>query len=62
MRGGSSKRFDSPMAWFILIAIDLLLSGRYYDVAVRDLVMAIGALSLGQVVGECRSQVEYLKQ
>ena len=34
------------LAWLILIALTLLFSGRYLDVAVRDLVMAIGAFSL----------------
>ena len=33
------------MAWLVLIALTLLVSG-YYDVAVRDLVMAVGAFSL----------------
>lgn len=33
-------------AWLALIAVTLLASGRYLDVAVRDLVMAIGALTL----------------
>lgn len=32
--------------WLIGIAINLLLLGQYYDVAVRDVVMAIGAFSL----------------
>ena len=32
--------------WLVGIAINLLLSGQYFDVAVRDLVMAIGAFSL----------------
>ena len=32
--------------WLIAIAINLLLTGQYYDVAVRDVVMAIGAFSL----------------
>lgn len=36
-------------AWLVLIALSLLASGRYLDVAVRDLVMAIGAFSLGQL-------------
>ena len=31
------------MAWLILIAISLIAGTGYYDVAVRDLVMAIGA-------------------
>lgn len=35
------------MAWLIAIALQLLLWGRYLDIAVRDLVMAIGgALTL----------------
>lgn len=44
-------------AWLVLIALTLLLSGRYLDVAVRDLVMAAGAfvlakLSTGTVAAE----------
>ena len=37
------------MAWLISIALNLLISGHYYDVAVRDLVMAIGAFSLAKL-------------
>ena len=37
------------MAWLALIAITLLASGNYLDVAVRDLTMAIGALSLARL-------------
>src|SRR4051812_24149842 len=33
------------MAWLICIALQLLASGNYLDVAVRDLVMSIGAMS-----------------
>ena len=33
-------------AWLTLIALTLILSGSYLDVAVRDLVMAIGAYVL----------------
>ncbi|MBC6989871.1 MULTISPECIES: DoxX family membrane protein [Hymenobacter] len=36
------------MAWLVLIALNLLIS-RHYDVAVRDLVMAVGAWSLGRL-------------
>lgn len=36
------------MAWLALIAVNLIAAG-YFDVAVRDLVMAVGAYSLGQV-------------
>lgn len=36
--------------WLIGIAVNLLLTGQYYDVAVRDCVMAIGAFSLCMLV------------
>jgi len=32
-------------AWLVLIALTLIFSGHYLDVAVRDIVMAIGAFS-----------------
>ena len=35
--------------WLVLIALSLLASGNYLDVAVRDLVMAIGALTLARL-------------
>ena len=35
--------------WLVLIALSLLASGNYLDVAVRDLVMAIGALTLASL-------------
>jgi hypothetical protein len=35
--------------WLVLIALTLLTSGKYLDVAVRDLVMAIGAYSLAKI-------------
>jgi hypothetical protein len=38
------------MAWLIAIALQLILWGRYLDVAVRDLVMALGgALTLARL-------------
>jgi uncharacterized membrane protein YphA (DoxX/SURF4 family) len=37
------------MAWLIAIALTLLASGRYLDVAVRDLAMAVGAWSLAHL-------------
>src|SRR6476646_4034368 len=37
------------MAWLILIALQLVASGNYFDVAVRDLVMSIGAMSLARL-------------
>lgn len=36
-------------AWLTLIALTLLASGTFLDVAVRDLVMAIGAFSLARM-------------
>jgi uncharacterized membrane protein YphA (DoxX/SURF4 family) len=37
------------MAWLICIALQLLASGKYFDVAVRDLVMSIGAMSTARL-------------
>jgi uncharacterized membrane protein YphA (DoxX/SURF4 family) len=37
--------------WLVLIALSLLVSGNYLDVAVRDLAMAIGAFSLAKLSG-----------
>ena len=37
------------MAWLIAIALMLIFGGHYFDIAVRDLVMAIGAWSLGKL-------------
>jgi uncharacterized membrane protein YphA (DoxX/SURF4 family) len=36
-------------AWLIAIAINLLTTGAYLDVAVRDLVMAVGAFALAKL-------------
>jgi uncharacterized membrane protein YphA (DoxX/SURF4 family) len=36
-------------AWLVLIALTLLFSGKHLDVAVRDIVMAIGAFSLAKI-------------
>ena len=37
------------MAWLTLIALSLLTTGQYFDVAVRDLVMACGAFVLARL-------------
>jgi uncharacterized membrane protein YphA (DoxX/SURF4 family) len=42
-------------AWLIGIALNLVTTGNYYDVAVRDVVMAIGAFSLARLT-ELRSR------
>lgn len=36
-------------AWLLCIAINLITTGAYFDVAVRDIVMSISAFSLGQL-------------
>lgn len=38
------------MAWLVLIVLDLLLARRF-DIAVRDLTLAVGAYSLGTLAG-----------
>ena len=38
--------------WLVGIAINLLLTGEYYDIAVRDVVMAISAFSLSMLAAE----------
>jgi hypothetical protein len=37
------------MAWLVCIALQLIVGGHYLDVAVRDLVMAMGALTLAKL-------------
>lgn len=37
------------MAWLVLIALTLIFGGHYFDVAVRDIVMAIGAFCLASL-------------
>lgn len=37
------------MIWLICIALQLIIGGHFFDVAVRDLVMAIGALTLAKL-------------
>lgn len=36
-------------AWLIGIALNLVTTGRYFDIAVRDIVMAIGAFTLARL-------------
>jgi len=35
--------------WLVGIALNLLTTGRYFDIAVRDVVMAIGAYTLARL-------------
>jgi uncharacterized membrane protein YphA (DoxX/SURF4 family) len=36
-------------AWLIAIALNLLTTGHYFDIAVRDLVMSLGAFTLAKL-------------
>jgi uncharacterized membrane protein YphA (DoxX/SURF4 family) len=36
-------------AWLVLIAVNLISTGHFFDVAVRDLVMACSAFSLAKI-------------
>lgn len=56
------SRWTRPAAlivtgWLAAIALNLLLSGHYFDVAVRDLVMAAGAYALAELTA-VRSEAE----
>ncbi len=42
--------------WLIGIAINLLLTGQYFDIAVRDTVMAIGAFSLYTLLNRSKNE------
>lgn len=35
--------------WLVCIAINLVLNGRYFDIAVRDLALAVGAFALAKL-------------
>lgn len=37
------------MVWLICIALQLIIGGHFFDVAIRDLVMAIGAFTLAKL-------------
>jgi uncharacterized membrane protein YphA (DoxX/SURF4 family) len=41
--------------WLLGIALNLLIGGQYLDVAVRDIVMSIGAFSLFTLTGGSRA-------
>jgi uncharacterized membrane protein YphA (DoxX/SURF4 family) len=38
-------------AWLVAIALNLIWTGGFYDVAVRDLEMAVGAFALARLTG-----------
>lgn len=45
-------------AWLVLIALNLLTTGHYFDIAVRDVVMAVGAFVLARF-SEVRGDVRH---
>ena len=47
--------------WLVAIAINLLLTGQYFDVAVRDLVMAVGAFCLYTLLEDDRVTTHHSK-
>jgi uncharacterized membrane protein YphA (DoxX/SURF4 family) len=51
LAGGALTRLGAYVAsaWMAGIALNLVTSGRFFDVAVRDLVMAVGAFSLAKL-------------
>jgi len=49
------------MVWLFAIAANLISSGAYYDIAVRDILLAIGAYSLARVT-EARESIVYVER
>ena len=45
------------MVWLLAISLNLILTGRFFDVAVRDVAMAIGAYTLARLT-EARQPAE----
>lgn len=39
------------MGWLLAVALSLILGGHYFDLAVRDVVMAVGAFALAKLSG-----------
>ena len=49
------------MLWLFAIAANLISTGMYYDIAVRDILLGIGAYSLARVT-EARASVVYAER
>jgi uncharacterized membrane protein YphA (DoxX/SURF4 family) len=49
------------MIWLLAIAANLVSSGAYYDIAVRDILLAVGAFSLAKVT-EARESIVYVER
>ncbi|MFA5038308.1 MAG: hypothetical protein WC732_01360 [Candidatus Omnitrophota bacterium] len=48
-------------AWLLLIVVNLLLMPDYYDIALRDFGLSLGALALAFLSGECKPETRPLK-
>ena len=46
------------MAWLIGIAINLVTTGMFYDLAVRDIEIAVGAFALSQLAAAREARVQ----
>ena len=44
--------------WLLLVAMNLITMGMYYDIAVRDIVIAIGALALYLMRTHCEEEMK----
>ena len=49
------------MIWLWCIALNLMTTGNYYDIAVRDILLGIGAYALARVT-EARESVVYVER
>jgi uncharacterized membrane protein YphA (DoxX/SURF4 family) len=49
------------MLWLFAIAANLVSSGAYYDIAVRDILLALGAYSLARVT-EAKESIVYVER
>lgn len=50
------------MAWLLCIALNLLTTGMFYDIAVRDVELAIGAFALSQLTAAREEQLAAAKR
>jgi uncharacterized membrane protein YphA (DoxX/SURF4 family) len=58
---GATRSFGYiAMIWLFAIAANLVSLGTYYDIAVRDILLAIGAYSLARVT-EARESVVFVE-
>jgi hypothetical protein len=46
------------MAWLLAIAVNLLTTGMFYDLAIRDVEIAVGAFALSQLTAVRQGQIK----